>query len=146
VTFSNIEGYHCCQLHSKFYQTFFCQHWLHTLMILGLIKVDSDITTQLLIMYAEWIKYLWAMGIQSVHLALPKEPSILNWIIVFLNQYTPSLPENRFGLCISVHAIYYSQAIHFPLQPHAVFQQLVDFFSQHPICKYSSSLYHQQTC
>jgi len=46
----------------------------------------------------------------------------------FSYQYTPSLPENRFVLCISVHALYQSQAIHFRLQSHAVFQLLVDFF------------------
>jgi hypothetical protein len=53
-----IEAYHCCELHTKFYPTFFSPCFLHMQMkLLGIINVDFDATDQRLIRVSVSARY-----------------------------------------------------------------------------------------
>jgi hypothetical protein len=48
-----IEAYHCCQIHTTFYQTFFSLGYLHMQMkLLGTTNVDFGLTDQRLIRFS----------------------------------------------------------------------------------------------
>ena len=55
---TSIEAYDFYQLLTKFYPTFYCQGSLHKQRkLLGIIRVDSDATGELLIVYSALDKY-----------------------------------------------------------------------------------------
>jgi hypothetical protein len=55
---SNYQGYHCYQLHTKLYPIFFCQGLFHKyIKLLSIISVDVYITDQLLIIYSAFVRY-----------------------------------------------------------------------------------------
>jgi len=58
-----LEAHHFCQIRTKFYPTSSCQGSLHMQRILlGINKVDSDATNQLLIIYSSFVTYLRKNG------------------------------------------------------------------------------------
>jgi len=58
-----IEAYNFCQIRTKFYPTSSCQGSLHMQRILlGINKVDSDASSQLMIIYSAFVTYLRKNG------------------------------------------------------------------------------------
>ena len=58
-TVVNIQAYHLCQQHTKFYPTSCCQGQFHMQRkLLGIINVEFDTTGKLLIINSAFVKYL----------------------------------------------------------------------------------------
>jgi hypothetical protein len=53
-----IVRHHCCQVHTKFYQTSFSQGYVHIqTKLLGIISLGFNVTDQLLIRFSVFVRY-----------------------------------------------------------------------------------------